>query len=339
MERRTRPRPTTTSDAPHAPRSRLWRSYTGLRHPQAAQNQVAAAIGEPLLKGHGRSHWIAATTATQPPPAKRARRDSSDIPRESCVAASNDAVCSSGGSSSNGERGGAAVQGGVAEVKQEGGTCGSSSGNSTPSNGSLCSSREVATGAAPVGNVIVPPNRSVAGSRPACPAIRADKGTLAPVGLHGSAVAGGCPRGANAATRGAIADAHDTGLVDGGADRKRKAKGPLVPQAAMKQRDSKNLRSHDIACLGEYNETGKSSGGAVTPSEAHTTGAASGGGATRASGSVEAAGAENLSAYGAANPPARHEGKRTFEHVGRERSVSPSRTTKRPRSPTAQITG
>ncbi|CAM9269769.1 unnamed protein product [Ectocarpus sp. 8 AP-2014] len=322
------------------PRPHPFAMERGVDAMEAARDQVAAAIREPLLKGHGRCHWIAATTATQPPPAKRARRDGSGIPRESCVAASNEAVCSSGGTTPSGELGGAAVQGGVAEVKQEGGSCGSSSGNSTPSNGSRSSSREVATGTAPVGNGIVLPSRNVAATRLACPAVRADKGTAAPVGLDGSAVAGGCPRGATAATKGATAATHDTGLVDGGADRKRKAEGPLVPQAAMKQGDSKkNLPSHDIACLGEYEETAKSSGGAVTPSEAHTTGAASGGGATRASGSVEAAGAENLSGYGTANPPARHEGKRTFEHVGREGSVSPSRMTKRPRSPTAQITG
>ncbi|CAB1118177.1 unnamed protein product [Ectocarpus sp. CCAP 1310/34] len=251
------------------PRPHPFAMERGVDAMEAARNQVAAAIGEPLLKGHGRSHWIAATTATQPPPAKRARRDGSGILRESCVAASNDAVCSSGGSSANGERGEAA--GGV-KVKQEGGICGRSSGNNTPSNGSCSSSTELATGTC----------------RRACPAIRADKGTAAPMGVDGSAVGSSCPRGASADTR-------DTGLVDGRADRKRKAEGPLVPQAAWKQRDSKrNLPSHDIACLGEYNETAKSSGGAVTPSEARTTGAASGGGAYRALGSVEAAGAENL---------------------------------------------
>ncbi|CAM9400811.1 unnamed protein product [Ectocarpus sp. 4 AP-2014] len=320
------------------PRPHPFAMERGVDAMEAARKQVAAAIGEPLLKGHGRSHWIAATTAAQPPPAKRARRDGRGIPRESCVAACNEAVCSSGGSSAKRERGGVAVQGGVAEVKPEGGTWGSSSGNSTPSNGIRSSSREVETGTAPVGNVIGPPNKSVADSRPACPAIRADEGTAAAVGLDGSAVAGGCPRGATAATRGATADTHDTGLVDGGADRKRKAEGPLVPQDAMSQRDSKNLPSHDMVSLGEYDETGKSSGGAVNPNETHTTGAASGGGATRASGS-EPAGAENLSGYSAANPPARHEGKRAFQHVCREGSVSPSRMTKRPRSPIAQITG
>ncbi|CAM9300868.1 unnamed protein product [Ectocarpus fasciculatus] len=315
------------------PRPHPFAMERGVDAMEAARNQVAAAIGEPLLKGHGRSHWIAATTATQPPLAKRARPDSSGIPRESCVATSNAAVCSSGGSRADGERGRAAVHGSVAEVKPEGGICGSSSGNSTSSNCSSSSSREATTGTAPVGNGIVPPNtsgqESMAAARPACLAVRGVKDTAAPAALDGSTVAGGWPRGATAAT-------HETGLVHGGADRKRKADGQLVPQAAMKQKD---LPSDDYACLSEYSETGKSPGGAVSPSKTHTAGAVSGGGTTRALGSVEAACTENQSGCGAANPPARHEGKRTLERVGREGSVSPSRTTKRARSPIAHITG